>query len=242
MAHEENGFMEYLELQCGTRLVTKSELLSQVRDAGFQLSNRQLTFYTSQELIPHSVRAGSRAGVYPEIVVELMIWLLYMRRGGVSIEALRELLPVWKFLIKARSSMSLDLTELEYIARQHVSSDDALSAVPIVVSTVLRGSICDCCRGEMTLIDRDGNKSLINESTTVGFMIASPTHTEDSDEPVDTWMARTRISLATLPRPQSGDPNTVRLGRKPNAALPPDEPVAAHDPHMDVPETGVIAT
>ena len=90
MAQEENGFMEYLELQDGKAgLVTMSELLSKVRDAGLKLSDRQLTFYTSQELIPHSVRAGSRAGVYPAIVVDLMVWLLYTARWG-SFEALRE--------------------------------------------------------------------------------------------------------------------------------------------------------
>lgn len=62
MAHEENGFMEYLELQDGSDLVTKSELVSAVREAGFKLSDRQLTFYTSEGLIPlASARARGSA-------------------------------------------------------------------------------------------------------------------------------------------------------------------------------------
>lgn len=224
MAQEENGFMEYLELQGGeTRLVTKSELMSEVRDAGFKLSDRQLTFYMSENLIPLSVRAGSRAGVYPAVVVKLMVWILYMRRMGLSIEALRELLPVWKFLIRSRNAGRLNLGELEYVARQHVSSDDALSAVPTVVSYVMVYCLCPDCRREITLVDRDGNETAMDETTSIGFAIAGPLHAEDDELPsVDRWVARTRINLA-VPPSATTDPLTIRLGRRPNEPLPPDE-------------------
>jgi DNA-binding transcriptional MerR regulator len=234
MTHEENGFLEYLELQGGNaRLVTKSQLVGEVRDAGYKLSDRNLTFYTSANLIPHSVRAGSRAGVYPAIVIELMVWILYMRKIGVSIEALRELLPIWKFLIKSRSGHRLNLAELEYIARQHVSSPDALSVVPIVVSYVMVKCLCTDCREEITLIDRDGNESTMNDSTTIGFAIAGPLRGEDDDQaPIDKWVGRTRISLA-VPRSPSKDPTTVRLGRRPNEPLPPDQPASVHEPRVE---------
>jgi hypothetical protein len=46
VAMEENGFLEYVQLQGGTAdLVTKSELIHAVRSSGYSLSNRQLTFY-----------------------------------------------------------------------------------------------------------------------------------------------------------------------------------------------------
>jgi hypothetical protein len=64
------------------------------------------------------MRAGSRSGVYPAIVIELMIWLLAMRKAGASIEALRELLPVLKFLVRSRTNHVLDLVEFEMVARQ----------------------------------------------------------------------------------------------------------------------------
>lgn len=223
MAHEENGFMEFLDLQDGTDLVTKSELLSVVREAGFKLSDRQLTFYMSEGLMPLSVRAGSRAGVYPAVVVQLMMWLLYMRRIGVSIDALRELLPVWKLLKRSIKRKSVDLAELELVARQHVSSSAALSAVPAAVSVELN-SICDCCRQEIKLIDRDGKESSFSDGSSIGFAIAAPIDVDDDDHvPVDKWVGRTRISLATS-LPPSADPTTVRLGRKINEPWPADEP------------------
>src|ERR1700730_15161278 len=114
--------------------VRESELITEVRNAGFKLSDRQLTFYMSEGLIPLSVRAGSRVGVYPAVVVDLMHWLLFMRNLGVSIDALRELLPVWKFLKRSLKGKSVDLAELELVARQHVSSPGALSAAPAAVS------------------------------------------------------------------------------------------------------------
>ena len=63
MALEENGFLEYLQLQgSDPELVTKSELISAVRQRGYSVGDRQLTFYISEGLVPKSVRVGSRAG------------------------------------------------------------------------------------------------------------------------------------------------------------------------------------
>ncbi|MES3664740.1 hypothetical protein [Mycobacterium intracellulare] len=225
MAHEENGFMEYLELQDGSDLVTKSELVSAVREAGFKLSDRQLTFYTSEGLIPLSVRAGSRVGVYPKVVTDLMMWILYVRRIGVSIDALRELLPVWKYLKRSVKRKAVDLAELELVARQHVSSSFALSALPAAVSVELN-SICECCRQEIKLVDRDGNESSFADATSIGFAIASPIPSDEDEDDVfvDRWVARTRISLATIPLPPNADPTTVRLGRRANEPWPADDP------------------
>lgn len=228
MSHEVNGFMEFLELQDGTDLVTKTELLNEVREAGFKVSDRNLTYYMSSGLIPLSARLGSRsAGVYPKVVVELMTWLLYMRRIGVSIESLRELLPVWKFLMRSLRGkhMRLDLAEFEFVAMQHISSSDAFCAVPATVSYVL-GSLCDCCRRDITLVDRDGHESTADEYTSIGFAIAAPLDGDGNGErSVDRWAARTRLSLA-VPRPQSVDPTTVRLGRKVGEPWPADEPAS----------------
>lgn len=229
MAIEENGFLEYLQLQDGVPdLVTKSELIAEVRGLGYSLSDRQLTFYVTEGLVPRSVRVGSRAGAYPEIVVELMTWILQARDEGASIEALRELLPVWKFLIRARSAHVLDLGELEYVARQHVTSSEGSIAVPRVVSDVMMRHICPTCRGDITIVYKNGDKKPMSDPTaTVGFAIAK-VPAEDSDaEATAQWLASTRISLAS-PLNYSTDPTTIILGLKPNASLPPDPTPRQH--------------
>lgn len=227
MAMEPNGFLEYLELQGGkSDLVTKSELIAQVRTAGYRVSDRQLTFYVSEELLPRSVRVGSRAGAYPAIVVRLLTWILRSRDRGIPIEVLKELLPVWKYLIRAGNDQLLNLAELEYIARQHVNSFEGSLALPQVVTDVL-GAICPKCRASITVVFKDGERRLLGDANvTIGFAIArlvpeADASDDEAQEPEPRWFGSTRISLAANSHP-SKDPTTVILGLKPNAALPPD--------------------
>lgn len=221
MANEENGFLEYLNLQDGSELITKSELIAAVRESGLSVSDRQLTFYSSEGLIPKSVRVGSRAGAYPAIVAELLSWVLQAREGGVPIEALKELLPIWKHLVTARRQKRLDLGELEYIARQHVTSLEGSIALPRVVTDVMTGHICPHCQDEITIVYKDGRVQKINEpGATIGFAIAR--NVTDEDEEVKAhWFAATRLVLAT-PRNYSSDPTAIILGIPNNVALPPD--------------------
>ncbi len=86
-------FLDYMELQGTNDMVTKTELLEEVRTHGRSISDRTLTYYTSQGLIPGAVRVGSRAGAYPRVVVELLCWIVGARDRGLSVDALRELLP-----------------------------------------------------------------------------------------------------------------------------------------------------
>ena len=221
---EDNGFMEYLRLQgSDPELVTKSELLAAVRKRGYSVGDRQLTFYVSEGLVPKSVRAGSRAGVYPRVVVELLAWILRAKDGGLSVEAIREILPVWKYLVGACRDSRIDLGELEYIARQHVASIEGSYAIPSVVADVLH-QVCPTCRAEFVIVFKDGTEhSLGDPSTTVGFAIARRGD-EESGEPGAKWVARTRIALVVHGDGIAKDPTTVVLGLRPNEALPPDPP------------------
>ncbi|MGW6507735.1 MerR family transcriptional regulator [Streptomyces niveus] len=232
MAIEENGFLEYLQLQDGEPdLVTKSELIARVRAEGYSVSDRQLTFYVTEGLLPRSVRVGSRAGAYPSIVVELVTWILRFRDGGLPIEALKELLPVWKFLIRARSSRELDLGELEYVARQHVTSVEGSLGVARVVIDVMT-CYCPKHRKDIVIVAKDGTKMPMGDpKSTVGFAVARMPETEDAD-PGPRWFATTRVSLASTD-PGSLDPTTVILGLKPNDPLP----QAREDPEPE-PEQG----
>jgi DNA-binding transcriptional MerR regulator len=221
MAIEENGFLEYLQLQDGVPdLVTKSQLIARVRAEGYPVSDRQLTFYVSEGLLPRSVRVGSRAGAYPSIVIDLLTWILRARDGGVPIEALKELLPVWKFLVRARTRRELDLGELEYVARQHVSSTEGALGVARLVIDVM-SCYCSKCRSDIVIVTKSGAKMLMGDPTsTVGFAVAR-TFDDEEAGPTPRWFASTRVSLASTDRPSS-DPTTVILGLKPNEALPPD--------------------
>lgn len=234
---QENGFFEYLELQGGDgRLVTKSELIAAVRSSGFSLSPRKLTFYIAEGLVPQSVRAGSRAGVYPKIVVELMIWILAMREAGASIETLRELLPIWKFLVRSRQNHRLEVGELELVARQFALSPAAQFTIPNLVTHVMHDACCPSCSGldEIIVVDKDGHeRSMVDPQTTIGFAIARPlddeNDQEDEEDEVEEasnapreWIAYARITLSRVASPNE-DPTVVRLGRKQNEPMPPDD-------------------
>ncbi|WP_155828278.1 MerR family transcriptional regulator [Gordonia polyisoprenivorans] len=235
---EENGFLEYLQLQGGsTDLVTKSELISSVREQGFSLGSRQLTFYTSEGLVPKSARVGSRAGAYPKIVVNLLTWIVAARDAGVSIDALKELLPVWKFLNRAREAHRLDVAELEYVARQYVSSTEGSMGVPRVVSWVMTAQCCPRCQPEIEIIYKDGSrKSLSDPEATLGFAIAHTPVDDGETSPRAQWYASTRLSLGHQ-RQHSNDPTTVILGIKPNDELPLDETDTSSPTHKGADQT-----
>ena len=227
MANEENGFLEYLQLQEDSTLITKSELIAAVRAVGLSLSDRQLTFYASEGLLPKSVRVGSRAGAYPAIVAELAVWVVTAREGGVPIEAIKELLPIWKFLIRTRREHLLDLSELEYVARANVTSLEGSIALPRVVTDVLRNS-CPHCQGDspLEILYKDGSRKSIDEhSATIGFAIAHNHEDEDGDTRPH-WFGATRLSLST-PSNYSTDPTNVVLGLPVGATLP-------SDPHDEI--------
>lgn len=230
---EDNGFLEYLQLQGSDPvLVTKSELIANVREHGYSLSDRQLTFYVSEGLVPKSVRVGSRAGVYPRIVVDLLSWVLRCKAGGLPIEAIRELLPIWKYLTRARKEKRIDLGELEYIARQHVTMLEGSYALPLVVSDVLHDA-CKECRAKIVVVFKDGSERKLDDpSVTVGFAIAQ--RGDDVSDGTDAkWITRSRLALGGEGRDVAHDPTTLILGIRPGEALPPEEPKPETPRHED---------
>ena len=221
VAQQENDFLEYLQLDVGDepRLVTKSELLTQVRKRGGSISDRQLTFYVSEGIVPKSVRVGSRAGAYPRAVVNLLVWILRAREQGLSVEAIKELLPVWKFVMRARRDQRLELAELEYVARQCVTTMEAVLFVPNVVMDVMMCSLCDHFISDIVVVSKDGSKHPLGAAdTTIGFTaIRAPAPDEDG-EPM--WWGYRRIVMPTATDP-SDDPTNVVLGIAPGVPVPP---------------------
>ena len=169
----EHEFLEYLELQDEPTFITKSELLDRVRGWGGRIGDRRLTFYVSEGLIPKSVRIGSRAGAYPEVVADLLDWINRFRARGVSVEALRELVPIWRYLRRAGKDQILDLTEFEYMARQHLSSPEAVFNLPALVFSVLT-DYCGDCRSKLTVRRKDGEELPLRRSPSMSFVVTDP--------------------------------------------------------------------
>src|SRR6266540_3950960 len=101
----------YFDLQGSTEMVTKTELIQYIRDCGEQISNRNITYYSSVGLIPSAVRIGSRGGAYPRIVCELLRWIIRSRGYGLSIDAIKQLMPLWDLLVRGRGDGCIDLAE-----------------------------------------------------------------------------------------------------------------------------------
>lgn len=179
MATDNDSVLEYLRLQRRDphAFVTRSELIAEVREAGYQLSARQLTYYTSVGLVPHSMRIGTHTGVYPAVVMQLVMWILRARDTGVSIEALRELRPVWKFLVQARVDRELNIERLEYVAGQHITSTEARVNLAGTVADVMGQRPHD----DIDIVYKDRTRVTLggDQAAIIGFA----TVTADSEEP-----------------------------------------------------------
>ncbi|MCC6227070.1 MAG: hypothetical protein IT195_11790 [Microthrixaceae bacterium] len=134
---DETDFIEYMQIQGTTELITKTELLAEVRSRGLQISERTLTFYATKGIIPKAARIGTRTGVYPRIVVELLSLALLNRQRNASIDATLQLIPLWKLIARGAISGDLDLAEIEYVARQHVTLPDANFVFPFMMKEIL---------------------------------------------------------------------------------------------------------
>jgi hypothetical protein len=155
---------------------------------------------------------GSPAGAVPRDLAS----------GALPIEAIRELLPVWRYLTRARKEKRIDLGELEYIARQHVTMLEGSYAIPLVVSDVLRDA-CKECRAKIVVVFKDGTEQKLEDPVTVGFAIAQ--RGGDGADGTDArWIARSRLALGGEGRDVEHDPATLILGIRPGEALPPEEP------------------
>jgi DNA-binding transcriptional MerR regulator len=217
-------FISYLRLQDEPAFISKSELLQIVRSCGFPVSDRQLTTYVAEGLLPKSARIGL-AGAYPEIVGEYLVWISRLRRQGISLEAIKELAPLWRHLKGQIKKGSIDLWEFERFARECVHLPDAALAVPFVLDSCLT---CGYCLhpndSEIKLVQKDGSIRLHNadEPATVGFIIA------DRDE--DGKVYRIASTARVLPSlVASHAPSTVILGIPNEVDFPSSDPDCPSD-------------
>lgn len=185
-----SDFLEYLELQDNLDLVTKSELLDEVRQRKARVSDRQLTSYITEGLVPRSARIGTRSGAFPRIVIDLLEFVAAARERGLSVEAVRELLPLWRLLTRGVRDHRLDLTEVEYVARQHLRKPEAIYSIPWVIQWVLPCPVCHADdMQELTFIFKDGSEHGSGDAAPLmlGFVIQRQDEDAECAQPVN-WM------------------------------------------------------
>jgi DNA-binding transcriptional MerR regulator len=215
---EGNDFMELLQLQDSLDMVTKTELLEHVRARGASISDRQLTTFVTEGLVPKLARIGSRGSAYPKIVEELVLFILSCRDAGQSVQAIKELLPVWKYLHGAVRKGELSLKDFEQVAREHVTLPEAAYAVPVV----MRGAFgCPNCRAaghvpDVKIILKNDDRIAISspDPVSVGFVLAKVD--EETGNPVVIGSMRIALALAE----EQTSPSTVILGIPPGVELP----------------------
>ena len=171
--NESADVIELLELQRSADLIAKSELIDELRRRHCRISERNLTYYSSEGLIPAAMRVGRRGVVYPRLVVSQLAFVIRFREAGQPIEAIKELLPVWRLLHRGVRDKSIDIAELEFVARSHLTRTEASFAVPMLIDHVMHG-ICQHCRKEIDWVLKDGSVHAgdADEPLTLAFIMA----------------------------------------------------------------------
>lgn len=190
-------------------MVTKTELTQYVRDHGEQISDRNITYYSSMGLIPSAVRIGSRGGAYPKIVGELLRWVIRCRGKGLSIEAIKELLPLWELLVRGRRNGCIDIAEMEYVARENVTLQEANWIVPLLFNDLISG-LCQTCRQKILWVLKDGSTviSTDHDPLTLSFVLAEIDPATGQGREV----AWTQLRLPGIADVDVDDPRTIVLG------------------------------
>jgi DNA-binding transcriptional MerR regulator len=191
-------------------LISKTELIATIRERGLSVTDRTLTYYSSEGLIPPSIRVGARGAAYPFLTCDLLTWILGSRDRSVSIDALRELKPLWLSLYAAQFEGVIELDHLERIARSTIRSREANFEVPVMINELFSG-LCPSCRSSMLWRLKDGSEmqQATDGSLTLSFILGDL----DDATGVAHTLAWTQLRLP-LPgeQPDRNDPATIILG------------------------------
>ncbi|MEZ5409457.1 MAG: hypothetical protein R2761_15620 [Acidimicrobiales bacterium] len=203
--------IELLEIQGSTDLVTKADLMRAVRGTGRSISDRNLTFYGTLGLLPKALRVGARSGAYPKIVAELACWVIDARERDLPIEAIKELLPLWRYLARAQRTGRFDVGEIEFIARQHIKREDANREVPWLIGEMThRGQFRPDGRTQVTWTLKDGQTQQPEERE--NFRLSFVLTEFDPRKNEARVVAWTQLVLPGFGLPTEDDPATIWLG------------------------------
>jgi len=210
------GFMELMRLQDSDVMISRPELRDGIRAHGRNLPERTLAYYTDEGLLPKAARFG-RAAAYPGIMVELTLFVVDARERGLSVDAVRQLVTLWKVLVGERQKLGqLRLATLEDTARTFVTSPEASSSIQWLVEVVLHTG-CMNCVGSVLVVDK--KEQLIDQSDSssewINFMLTK----FDDELQQARLVGYSQLSLPGLGLPAEDDPRTVVLGTPPGTQI-----------------------
>ncbi len=221
---EGNDFMELLELQGSLEMVTKTQLIDALREDGEPVSDRQLTSLVSDGLIPKSARIGSRSGAYPKLAIRQISFVKQWRGRGLSVQSVKELLPTWRYMVRAIREREVSLVEFEFIARSTVMTPEAWFAIPMVL---MEGLPCPKCDdpplSDIKFLLKDGTRTCVTDKdpASFGFVMWG------MDEETSKVRHITSIRLALPSVYEKDSPSSIVLG-VPNGVDLPDGDGGAH--------------
>lgn len=112
-----NVLMDLFKIQGHMRTVDRADLRVYANRRGAHLTDRQITSLITEKVFPASAQFGGKGGVWPEICVELLAFIGVQRRANTSIDALRQLVPLWVYFERCRRADALDLDELQEMCK-----------------------------------------------------------------------------------------------------------------------------
>jgi len=199
-----------LDIQGTEDSVTPTEAIERLRGRGRKISRRTVSFWQEQGLIPAAMRVGSRGGVYPAIMVDLIDWISACRDRGVGLETVRELQPLWAYLMQGESKQEIDVADFERVARQLGLTLAASYCVPQLIHDLMSG-LCHHCLGHITWRLKDGTvrRHAPGSGLRLGFVIGE-VEPESGDARILAWTQLTLPGLGDTP--DLDDPALVILG------------------------------
>ncbi len=212
--------MQYRELEAitddPTALVSRADLERLASTNGRVVRSRRIASLVQEGLLPQSMRIGSSRGWWPIAAVDQVAWVLEQQERGISNRAIRELVSLYLVLSRSIVLASIDLAELELVARTQIVDREANSHVPTLFAEML-SLLHPADRGCLTWRLKDGSEHTGDAAAqlVLTFLMTEADPIAGVARPV----SFAQMKLPGIDEPDIGAPDLLILGS------PPDLPV-----------------
>ncbi len=165
------------------------------------------------------------------MVTDQLWFVSRQRRRGMSVSALRQLLPLWRFMKRSVKNKLVSLNELEEVAANTLTSEEAMYAAPGVVQQSVP---CPRCKKRqysgLKFEMKDGSVRSVGsgDDVSIGFVLAI--RDSETSKLCDT----TTMRIAFTRTDEGHNETSIILGLKPGENLPGHSPtriVELNDEH-----------